>query len=625
MTGNITKKIIRITVPVILVIFIGLGVFISNYLNDVRFYKPIKFVLPEEANHTGSFRPFGITPGGRVLPFPVYNNQLFIHGYAFFKKVGVVTSGKELSETGNIRLSIGEQSFTYSPVALKNSWQVIRGEKIGIKDNIVLLMPASLYTKDSKFIILFSAIHWSVVQKMLLVLLILLLILLSVFFIKKRIRYMLRFKVHAISTISFILKEASQYALILFIQLLFFVFILFIISYFFNSFLLMLFLKRNLFLYTLLLIFISASLIIGFAFILMKKLHFAKQKINNILLLNGTLVFILCIAEFILKTAGIHNTYTEKYSGSYQSSYKQWDNTWYKVHNFNSVNYLRVSEFTHIRKTNSLGLSDVEHPVNKDANEFRIIGLGDSFTEGDGAHTDSTWLKFLEYYIKGKSSKTFSFMNAGIIDSDPFFGYVLLRDKLIKYHPDLVILSINFSDIYDVIVRGGMERFKPDGRLKYHEGPSWEWLFASSRIFRLFIQTVFQYNTYLMSSEEYNRASLASIDRLKQSLLLFRALAGINHFKLLVTIHPSHEEVDAGKYKYLSGLFKFAVDNRIPCFDMLKYFIDKEHINQTNSGDYYWKTDPHHNARGYAAYARGVEWKLRQMGIVDSSDCLKHD
>ncbi len=71
--------------------------------------------------------------------------------------------------------------------------------------------------------------------------------------------------------------------------------------------------------------------------------------------------------------------------------------------------YHAPGEFRYTRMSNNLGLSEENIPEVKPANEFRIIGLGDSFTEGVGAPYDSTWVKQLEKIfticVKGQSSK----------------------------------------------------------------------------------------------------------------------------------------------------------------------------------------------------------------------------
>ena len=49
-----------------------------------------------------------------------------------------------------------------------------------------------------------------------------------------------------------------------------------------------------------------------------------------------------------------------------------------------AINRMEFDSITNNRITNSLGLRDIEHPIAKDSNEIRVMGIGDSFTEGVG-------------------------------------------------------------------------------------------------------------------------------------------------------------------------------------------------------------------------------------------------
>jgi hypothetical protein len=50
-------------------------------------------------------------------------------------------------------------------------------------------------------------------------------------------------------------------------------------------------------------------------------------------------------------------------------------------------------EVSYARQVNAMGLTDKEFTADKAPGEYRIVALGDSFTEGVGADTASTWVK----------------------------------------------------------------------------------------------------------------------------------------------------------------------------------------------------------------------------------------
>lgn len=335
---------------------------------------------------------------------------------------------------------------------------------------------------------------------------------------------------------------------------------------------------------------------------------------KNLILLISVLAGCIISAEIFLRISGTTVTYLEKRNGGfYQSFYKEQEKGWYHVWQPNAVHYLQTSEYCFKRQANSLGLSDREIPVQKSPEEFRVIGIGDSFTEGDGADEDSTWLKFLERSIHQKfRDGNVTLFNTGVCGSDPFFEYVLLRDKLLTYHPDLVIAAFN-DEAADIITKGGMERFMQDGTVKYKSPPAWEPLYACSHIFRLIIHKLLHYNYLLLNPLQYESEREAAIRTFIASLSLFKDLADKNNFRLLIILHPSRSEIDENKFVYLDRIKAECERKKIDCLDMLQYYHQVEKIDHNNSSQYFWKNDGHHNAAGYEVFARGVLWKLEKM------------
>jgi lysophospholipase L1-like esterase len=302
---------------------------------------------------------------------------------------------------------------------------------------------------------------------------------------------------------------------------------------------------------------------------------------------------------------------THHYSSPYNNSSNNWFHTWTNDHN------LTTPEYNYSRKVNRDLLSDVNHPIKKEDNEFRIIGLGDSFTEGDGAHKDSTWLKALERIIaRNKSQQNHTYMNAGVSGSDVFFEYILLKEKLLKYKPDLVLLALNNSDISDVIIRGGMGRFKSDGTLIFNKAPNWEPIFAVSYLSRFVFKNALKYNDILVkrNSEKYQIARTQIFQALKQ----IQELALKNNFEFVVVFHPVKDEISKGELDLADVLSRVKKETQIVNFNLLEYFLDMEGINSSNFDQLYWEHDGHHNALGYEKFANGIEWKMKKMNIIQS-------
>jgi hypothetical protein len=205
----------------------------------------------------------------------------------------------------------------------------------------------------------------------------------------------------------------------------------------------------------------------------------------------------LFIGESYLLLFKVKETTYEKLSGGYGSTYDASHQTWYHSTEPNKPHWITKKEYSYIRMANSLGFSDMEWPVRKRKNEKRILALGDSFTEGDGAPYDSSYVTQLRKEMNAADS-TFYLMNAGTCGCDPFINYVNYRDRLLKYKPDVILQTLSSGDMnVDIIVRGGMERFKADGKVQYRKAPWWEPIYALSNLSRLYFSAL-GYNELLM-------------------------------------------------------------------------------------------------------------------------------
>jgi lysophospholipase L1-like esterase len=340
-----------------------------------------------------------------------------------------------------------------------------------------------------------------------------------------------------------------------------------------------------------------------------------KVKLEGIRLSIISISIFLCLIEITFILTGFKSTYLEQINHYYYISPYIPGNI-ERYHIWSTDHDLVTKEFCFHRIINSEGLSDEGHNVVKKENEYRIIGLGDSFTEGDGTDADSTWLKFLERDLKKYPvHKSLTYINAGVCGSDPYFEYVLLKERLLKYRPDLVVLAVNCSDISDILLRGGMERFQPDGTLKYNPAPCWEPIYAISHISRL-VFSAMGYNSILIKEDETEFQK--SKENIVEILRSFKTLSEKEHFHLIMVFHPIKREINSNKLELKSVMEEVSLNNKIDVLNMLDYYKNIEKMVSTNSNEYFWKYDGHHNAKGYAAFARGVEWKLKQTGILDS-------
>lgn len=114
-------------------------------------------------------------------------------------------------------------------------------------------------------------------------------------------------------------------------------------------------------------------------------------------------------------------------------------------------------------KINSRGLrADREYPYEKPEGVLRIICLGDSFTVGYEVAKEDCFSRVLERELK-QAGVNVEVINAGVSGFGNAEECVYLERELIKYHPDLVLLSFYSNDLVDN-VRAGLFHLQ-DGRL----------------------------------------------------------------------------------------------------------------------------------------------------------------
>ncbi len=101
-------------------------------------------------------------------------------------------------------------------------------------------------------------------------------------------------------------------------------------------------------------------------------------------------------------------------------------------------------------KINSHGIRDREYSIPKPKNVFRIIILGDSVTFGTEYPIEQTYAKILEQKLNSNpnSSVKYEVLNAGVCAYNAIQKFILLKNRLLDYKPDLVIFQFINDDYY---------------------------------------------------------------------------------------------------------------------------------------------------------------------------------
>jgi lysophospholipase L1-like esterase len=323
--------------------------------------------------------------------------------------------------------------------------------------------------------------------------------------------------------------------------------------------------------------------------------------------------------EAVLIVTGIKEEYSEQRMGFYQSPFMHDTLNYYHTFHKSDTGITQAPEFTLKIPYNSLGFSGQEWPLQKDTNKVRIVTLGDSFTEGDGAPVDSSYPALLQQMdFNGKQVEV---LNAGVRGSDPAFGLKNLEDRLLKYKPDVVIQAISENDVlYDMCIRGGMERFVNDSVVVFNKPPFWEPIYAMSFTSRIFFNAL-GYDMKTPCGSIYNETFIQSQNkRLLEVLNRFETLAASNNFKLLFVFYPTKYEVFRGAYDFdfelasshVNSLYNAEYVNLFPCYN------STFQTSSTQAQEYYWKLDGHHNAKGYKMMAECIAQALKPMLLADT-------
>ena len=96
------------------------------------------------------------------------------------------------------------------------------------------------------------------------------------------------------------------------------------------------------------------------------------------------------------------------------------------------------------------GLRDRDYPCRKEPGTFRILALGDSYTEGLQFELDKIWTKLLEQMLnKDESGVKYEVINAGRSGMGTGTEYLYYMSEGWKYNADLVLVLFIPNDVSD--------------------------------------------------------------------------------------------------------------------------------------------------------------------------------
>jgi len=177
---------------------------------------------------------------------------------------------------------------------------------------------------------------------------------------------------------------------------------------------------------------------------------------KNLALLMAGVIVALLLSELIVRIAAPQRVDTLR--PIWQSD----SNIVFRLKNNLAITYSQF-EFEVAESTNSFGIRDRELSP-KRTNEYRILGLGDSYSYANGVDLNDTYYKKLEKCLNQKEGNDVSVLNCAVPANTLLQEFGFLKKYGGQLAPDAVLLGFyvgnDFTDSYDLYDEDGKPRVR---------------------------------------------------------------------------------------------------------------------------------------------------------------------
>jgi len=97
-------------------------------------------------------------------------------------------------------------------------------------------------------------------------------------------------------------------------------------------------------------------------------------------------------------------------------------------------------------RVNNLGFRGQDMEIRKPSDVYRILLVGDSFTEGESVAENYTFSNLTGKEITLETGHKTEVVNMGVMSYAPAVYYRMIKDKGLPLNPDLVIVNVDMSD-----------------------------------------------------------------------------------------------------------------------------------------------------------------------------------
>ena len=298
--------------------------------------------------------------------------------------------------------------------------------------------------------------------------------------------------------------------------------------------------------------------------------------------------------------------------------------------------------------TNSLGFKDaVVKNIQPVSSSYRVLFIGDSFTEGIGYPFEQTFVGLIARKLQGQAEV----LNAGVSSYSPKLYFLKVKDLLEneKLQFDELAVFIDISDIQDEITYSGfndkvyfgdkIEKALLDNSMIARLLERREVIHKARTILGLdFVlpnsidSTTFRQNYFLERGRwtydpvVYKRWGATGVDlALKNMDELYDLLAARN-IKLTIAVYPWPEQILKRDLDSIQvGIWqKFCHDRHVPFLNYFPVFVQSKIEASKMISDYFIKGDVHWNDKSHAVVAN--QWIKFRCGqnYLEGSKCFQH-
>ncbi len=338
---------------------------------------------------------------------------------------------------------------------------------------------------------------------------------------------------------------------------------------------------------------------------------------QNIALLSATLAITLGLSEVALRVIRPSGAGLMIQPAIYQAD----PEIGYRYRPGAEGTQLRNNEIRNAVRINSWGLHDIEPELEE--SRPRIVAIGDSFTAGLSTPVEQTWPRLLEHELAMRAPEArYQVLNLGLDGTGPREQIGLLEAFLPRTKPVLVLVGFFANDLEDASrpvmtrtsYRGFVLKFQHETQRsamakqvdRHLERRRLIWLHRSSHIVRVLFRVtrgrndLFRTNFLkpdLIGDSVPFEARSIGLARLGASFARLRQLASQHGFAVIVLPVPALDEPTGSRTLLDELVWPTGLQRYDPLPEMRA-------AAQGNLESLYWRTDPHMNAKGNAAFAR---------------------